>query len=126
MKEAHEIHSRIGHDLDAANALYRLGEIYSTQSKYLEAEHAFREAYDLHSRGGSNLGVANALQGLVDIYRAQSQYPEAEKTLKEVNKIQSRIGNHCDLLDHCRDAYPDWLTAEQNVRLGLGTAGASG
>ncbi|KIO27941.1 hypothetical protein M407DRAFT_22848 [Tulasnella calospora MUT 4182] len=78
-------YSRIGNDLVAANAFYRLGESYRAQSKNQEAEKAFREAHEIHSRIGSDLGAANALLGLGQIYRAQSKNQEAEKVLREAH-----------------------------------------
>ncbi|KAG9029506.1 hypothetical protein FS837_003539, partial [Tulasnella sp. UAMH 9824] len=93
-KVSHEIYSRIGNELGAANVLAGLGESYNARSRYQEAEKLFAASHEIHSRIGNHLGAANALAGLGENYNTQSRNQEADTAFKEAYDIHSRIGNN--------------------------------
>ncbi|KAG9026647.1 hypothetical protein FS837_004540, partial [Tulasnella sp. UAMH 9824] len=77
-REAHKMHSRIGHNLGAANALTGLGEVYRARSEYQKAEQTFEEAHRIYSRIGNDQDAVRALHCLGNLCFAQFRYQDME------------------------------------------------
>jgi tetratricopeptide (TPR) repeat protein len=84
------VHPRI------ASVLLRLGDFYSTQQKYGEAEVQFRRAMGIYQEtfGDENLDIAICLQHLSDVLEAQGRGEEAGELRTRSKRILSeRLSN---------------------------------
>lgn len=84
------IHPRI------ASVLLRLGDFYSSQHKYIDAEVQFRRAMTIyeHTFGNENLDIAICLQHLSDALQAQGRLGEAGELRAQSKRILAeRLSN---------------------------------
>lgn len=73
--------------------LYNLGDSYSEQGKYLEAEKIFKQALEVNVKlfGEKHPKIAYTLNNLGALYIDQGRYLEAESLLLESLKLHQKI-----------------------------------
>ncbi|KAG8910548.1 hypothetical protein FRC00_008020, partial [Tulasnella sp. 408] len=84
---------RTGDEMGHANALMRLGELFSTQSEYAKAEEFCKRTLKKYSRIGANLGQANVKSDLGHLYHMQGIHTKAARLFAEARSLYALIGN---------------------------------
>ncbi|KIO23197.1 hypothetical protein M407DRAFT_27345 [Tulasnella calospora MUT 4182] len=81
-------------DRGRAQALRGLGDVYSAQSKFSEAEECYKRAWNLFISVGDYNGGGHTLCGLGDVFYAQTKDTEAEVCYAQGRDILIRSGNY--------------------------------
>ncbi len=111
-----------------ANTLFTLGELYSINGKFDEAQEVFKRAYRISKRKSENSNqTTNSTEELADVYINTGRYDDAEKILlKSIELKSTKYGdNHFQLIapySKLGELYlikGDFIQAEKRTRKSL-------
>ncbi|KIO31319.1 hypothetical protein M407DRAFT_19694 [Tulasnella calospora MUT 4182] len=99
--------------LSRASELSLLGDTFSDQGNYTQAEQYYTQAKEIFARFGDDLGRASTLKALGDLYSAQSQYAQAEELYTQTKEVYASLGNDQGLASTLK-TLGDFYSAQSN------------
>ena len=96
LREALELHRKVGSDLGAANDLKGLGAALLYRDQVDEAEKAYRDALDLHRKVGDDLGAAWDHMGLAEAPLTRGEDDDLDQAEQLISEAKNCLGRAPD------------------------------
>jgi tetratricopeptide (TPR) repeat protein len=100
-QKAISLQQKLNLEIELAESLNNLAELYYFQGRYSEAEPLFQQALEIRQRlfSGDHIDVAASLNNLAYLYLSKGRYAEAEPLYRQALEMRQRLfsGDHPDV-----------------------------